>query len=414
MAKVLTGLTALLACLLLFPAASGRAATHPVHAIGSAGALLRKLFNPDPGGYNYLSDQFGWSVALSGTTAVIGARDVYSNSGAGAAYIYVKGATSWPRHPTVTLADPAGTAGDEFGTSVAIDGDTIVVGAPGAASGTGAAYVYVKGAAGWPTTPTATLPGPGGAARGGFGQSVAVSGGTVVVGAAAVEAPLGSAAYIYVKGVSGWPATPSTTLADPGAAAQDQFGWSVAVSGTTAIVGAPGAASFAGAAYVYVKGASGWPGTPATTLPAPRAGAQDSFGFAVAVSGTTAIVGAPARNPGFAYVYTERHGGWPSAPAVTLNDNVSGAGAFGHGVAVSGDTAIVGAPDTYGPTASGGAFFYVKGSAGWPATPTASVALPQSAGLPDFGWSAAVSGATALVGIMGANNGGGMTDIYQA
>ena len=106
MAKVLTGLTALLACLLLFPAASGRAATHPVHAIGSAGALLRKLFNPDPGGYNYLSDQFGWSVALSGTTAVIGARDVYSNSGAGAAYIYVKGATSWPRHATVTLADP--------------------------------------------------------------------------------------------------------------------------------------------------------------------------------------------------------------------------------------------------------------------------------------------------------------------
>src|SRR5262249_62104472 len=106
---------------------------------------------------------------------------------------------------------------------------------------------------------------------------------------------LGSAAYIYVKRAAGWPTTPYRTLADPGAAAQDQFGWSVAVSGTTAIVGAPGAASYAGAAYVYVKGASGWPATPGTTLPAPRAGAQDSFGFAVAGSGAAALVRPPAR-----------------------------------------------------------------------------------------------------------------------
>ena len=69
----------------------------------------------------------------------------------------MKGASGWPKKPTITLADPAATANDSFGYSVAVSGETVVVGAIGTKSNAGAAYIYVEGTSGWPTTPTTTL-----------------------------------------------------------------------------------------------------------------------------------------------------------------------------------------------------------------------------------------------------------------
>ena len=108
---------------------------------------------------------------MAGTTAVVGADDTGANSSAGAAYIYEKGASGWPTTPTVTLTDPAATAGDEFGFSVAVavTGTTVIVGAPLTSSSEGAAYIYVKGASGWPTTPTVTLTDPAATADDNFG-----------------------------------------------------------------------------------------------------------------------------------------------------------------------------------------------------------------------------------------------------
>ena len=90
---------------------------------------------------------------------------------------------------------------------------------------------------------------------------MAVGNGTVVVGDPVASLEMG-AAYVYVRTASGWPTTPTATLADPAAASDDNFGVSVAVSKGIAVVGCPGTSSAAGATYIYVKSASAWPTTP--------------------------------------------------------------------------------------------------------------------------------------------------------
>jgi hypothetical protein len=208
-----------------------------------------------------------------------------------------------------TLSDPAATAGDQFGNPVAVSGETAVIGAHGTSGYGGATYIYVKGASGWPTKPTATLSDPAATADDLFGE-VAVSGKTAAVGAYGANSDAG-AAYIYVKGASGWPTKPTAKLSDPAATVDDEFGSSVAVSGKTAVVGAPrttseaGADSEAGAAYIYVKGYSSWAKKPTATLEDPAATAYDYFASSVAVSGKTGVIGAGDTNSdaGAAYIY---------------------------------------------------------------------------------------------------------------
>jgi hypothetical protein len=287
-----------------------------------------------------------------GSMLIVGADGTHSS--AGAAYLYVKGSSGWPTTPTATLVDPAATPGDEFGYSVAVSRTTAVVGAYDTHSNAGAAYIYVKGATGWPTTPTATLAAP---AATSFGFSVAISGGTAVVGAVDTHSSAG-AAYIYVKGSSGWPTTPTGTLADPAAASGDRFSDSVAVSGGTAVVGAAGTNSSGGAAYIYVKGSSGWPTTPTATLADPAAASGDRFG-SVAISGGTAVVGAIGTNSfaGAAYLYVKGSSGWATTPTATLADPAAGTNdAFGYSVASSGGTAVVGAVGTH--SSAGAAYIF--------------------------------------------------------
>jgi len=100
----------------------------------------------------------------------------------------VKGAAGWPTTPTATLRDPAASASDGFGGSAAVSGTTMVIGGIGTNADAGAAYVYVKGAAGWPTTPTVTLQDPGANANDIFSDSVSVSEGQMVIGAGAPTA----------------------------------------------------------------------------------------------------------------------------------------------------------------------------------------------------------------------------------
>jgi hypothetical protein len=169
-------------------------------------------------------------------------------------YVYTKGAAGWSTTPTVTLQDPAATPNDQFGTSVAVSGKTVVVGAYNFNSAAGVTYVYTKGAAGWPTTPTVTLQDPAATGRDYFGNSVAVSGTTIVVGAYGTTP--GGAAYIYAKDVTGWPTTPTVTLLAaaymaPGTPAGGAFGLAAAVSGTTAIISALGYNPGLGTAYIY-------------------------------------------------------------------------------------------------------------------------------------------------------------------
>jgi hypothetical protein len=225
-------------------------------------------------------DEFGYSVAVSRTTAVIGAPG--TNRSAGAAYIYVKGGAGWPTSPTATLQDPAATAHDSFGNSIAVWDDTVIVGAPVTRRYVGAAYIFVLGAGGWPTTPTVTLQDPAATAGDRFGCSVAVSVNTAVVGAIGSKemgiGPSSGAAWTYPKGAAGWPTRPTANLYPVSQSGAD-FGYSLAMSATTVMVGEPG--TLLPAVWIYSKGGSGWHTSPNSVV----------LGRSVAMSGSTAIVG---------------------------------------------------------------------------------------------------------------------------
>ncbi len=253
-----------------------------------------------------VGDQFGGSVAMSGTQVVIGAP--YDDTGAidaGSAYVYVL-SSSTPTVPVTTLNNPAPTLAPNFGASVAISSTRIVVGAP--ANGTGAsgrAYVYNLGS----PTPVATLNGSG--QGDGFGATVAISGTRVVIGASddSTGATAAGSAYVYDLS-SGTPTTPIVTLHNPNPAAYGHFGRSVAISSTRVVIGASGdntGAFHAGSAYVYDV-SSGTPTAPVITLHNPTPATYDNFGTSVAISGTQVVVGARGDDTvmldkGFAYVF---------------------------------------------------------------------------------------------------------------
>ena len=187
-------------------------------------------------------DYFGYAVALSGSTALVGAPG--KSTSTGAAYVYAGSGSSWPQQAELTASDPATTA--YFGWSVALSGSTAVVGAPGNYNYMGTAYVFTGSGGSWPQQ--AELAGNNGAAGDKFGLSVAIAGPTAVVGAPLSTGGAG-AAYVYTGSGSTWPQQAELTAAD--AATGDHFGASVAISGSTAVAGANGKNTATGAAYVF-------------------------------------------------------------------------------------------------------------------------------------------------------------------
>ena len=204
-----------------------------------------------------LQQAFGKSVAVSGTRVVVGADwDAPGATYAGSAYVYDLSSAT-PTVPVATLNNPRPAARVEFGFSVAISGTRVVVGAKGdntGASEAGSAYVYDLGSA-TPTVPVATLNNPGPAAGDQFGSSVAISGTRVVVGASEDDTGVRQAGSAYVYDLtSATPTVPVATHNNPGPAVNDNFGTSVAIDGTTIAIGAPLddlTVADKGAAYIY-------------------------------------------------------------------------------------------------------------------------------------------------------------------
>ncbi len=164
-------------------------------------------------------DEFGWSVAVSGGTAIVGAygHTVGSNADQGAAYVFVQSGTTWTQQAELTASD--GAAGDSFGYSVAVSGGTAVVGAPTHLIGDnvdqGAAYVFVQSGTTW--TQQQELTASDGAGGDEFGSSVAVSGGTAVVGAYAHTVGSNAdqgAAYVFVQSGTTWTQQQELTASD--------------------------------------------------------------------------------------------------------------------------------------------------------------------------------------------------------
>ena len=355
-------------------------------------------------------DEFGWRVAVSGDTAVVGARrEAAGGSDAGAAYVFQRdegGTDNWGEVKKLTASDAQ--AGDNFGESVAFSGDTAIVGAAledAGGSQAGAAYVFQRDQGGTDNWGEVKKLLASDAQTGDqFGISVAVSGTSAVVGAEFAGGV--GAAYVFDRdqgGANNWGEVKKLTASD--AFPLDSFGISVAVSGTSAVVGAnfeDAGGNQAGAAYVFERdqgGTDNW--GEVKKLLASDAQTGDQFGISVAVSGTSAVVGADsAGGVGAAYVFDRDQGGtdnWGEVKKLTASD-AQAEDRFGESVAVSGDTAVVGAAHE-GANGSGSAYVFQRDQGGannWGevAKLTASDAQPADF----FGWSVAVSGDTVVGG----------------
>ena len=348
--------------------------------------LLQILSNPIP----QTADRFGYAVAVSGDLVVVGANgDDTGATDAGAAYVFDAATGSLLR----TLNNPTPAETDSFGISVAMSGNLVVVGAnwdDTGATNAGAAYVFdaMTGSL------LRTLNNPTPAASDNFGRSVAVSGGLVVVGAYLDDTGAANAGAAYVFDA----ATGSLlrTLNNPTPAEMDSFGYSVALSGNTAVVGADWddtGATDAGAAYVF----DAVTGSLLRTLNNPTPAALDKFGYSVAISGNTAVVGAHwddtgATDAGAAYVFDAATG---SLLRTLNNPTPAASDKFGWSVAASGSTVVVGANlDDTGATDAGAAYVFDAATGDL----LQAINNPTIVSLDYFGTSVAVSGNTVVVG----------------
>ena len=321
-------------------------------------------------------DDFGRAVAISGDTVVVGA---FGNDDdgirSGSAYVFKPDGSGGYTQTKLTAsdADPF----DEFGRAVAISGDTIVVGAEEdndsapLRADSGSAYVFKPDGVGGYTDTKLTA--SDALAFDAFGHSVAVSGDIVVVGAWLDDAPTTNSGSAYVFKPDGVGGYTETKLTASDAAAGDTFGTSVAISGDIVVVGARGnddAGPTSGSAYVFVHdGAGGYTETKLTASDAEGGGSGDDFGISVAVSGTTVVVGAYGNNDdgfrsGSAYVFKPDGAGGYVETKLTASDGAA-EDDFGISVAVSGEVVLVGASgNDDGGSNAGSAYLFMPDGAG--------------------------------------------------
>jgi hypothetical protein len=301
---------------------------------------------------------FGSSVAISGNTMVICA-DTTATSAAPVAYVYSDSGSNWILNTPLTVPS---TTSNDFPLSAAIDGDTIVIGAPGANNNQGAAYVFIESGSVWPQTPSATLTESNPAAGDHFGDSVSISGNTIVVGAenapstGALGAPGPGAAYVFTQSGSVWSQTPSATLIESNGAAEDGFGDTVAISGNTLVVGASGVNGGEGAAYVFAESGGAWNADPNAELTPSDPVSLGGFGSSVAIDNNAVVVGAGGvalqNGWGVGYVFTQSGSSWTQAAKLTPPFEVPPpAGVLpayvaGPAVAIDNDTIVFGVPNT--------------------------------------------------------------------
>jgi hypothetical protein len=352
-------------------------------------------------------------VSLSGDTLAVGApyesgtssgvggdESLQGATRSGATYVFVRSGTAWSQQAYIKASDTGVAtdqhAGDRFGWSVALSGDTLAVGAPFEGSDaagidgaqdnnysplSGAVYVFERSGAAWSQAAFVKAPtnGPGDQ----FGYTVALDGDRLAVAApfedsaattvggsqADDSAPNSGAVYVYERSGGVW-TNPPTYLKAEDTHGNDQFGWSLALGGDTLAVGAPfvdseDAASDdpytsydSGTVYVFVADGGTW--SQQAGLKAPVVTPGDHLGWAVALSGDTLLVGAPfedgsatgllgdpadtgARDSGAAYLFTRAAGIWSQRAYLKPSDTFRFAW-FGYGVGLSNGNIAVASP----------------------------------------------------------------------
>ncbi|WP_264486864.1 hypothetical protein [Luteolibacter arcticus] len=427
-------------------------ARYPVTIDPVAQQAYLKASNTNPG------DFFGWDVDISGDTVVIGAFDEDSNATgvngdqannasnrAGAAYLFVRNGTQWTQQAYLKASNTS--AMEQFGAAVAISGDTVVVGASGddssatgvngdetntGSSNSGAAYVFTRSNGEW--TQQAYLKASNTGAGDSFGYDVAIFGDTIVVGAIQEDsmttgvngnqadnfAAGAGAAYVFTRSGTTW--SQQAYLKASNAGADDIFGWSVAVSDNTIVVGAINEDSNAGgvngaqtngtggtdsgAAYVFVRNGTDW--SQQAYLKGPASATRWKLGWSVAVSGDTVVAGAINDWTGAVAVFSRSGTTWTSQGFLNPS-NLETVDYFGYSVAVSGDTIVAGAryedsistsinghqANNNSPN-SGAAYIFTRSGTTW--TQQSYLKASNTGAGDEFGARVAFSGSTIVVG----------------
>ncbi|MFK7844495.1 MAG: FG-GAP repeat protein [Rhodothermales bacterium] len=317
------------------------------------------------------SDQFGRAVSISGNTLIIGANfhdDIAED--AGAAFVYEKEGADWNLSDTIVLTE--GSDSDGFGFSVAVDGDFAIIGALGddeKGINAGAAYIFFRDGAAWSLQSKLTA--NDGTANDAFGFSVAISGDLALVGARGADEQGNSsgAAYLFVRSNTGW--VQLNKLMPINGTGGDFFGTSVALNQNYAVIGALLANGFddnSGAAYVFENRGAIW--LEAGTLIADDGRSLDQFGVSVALSGDLIVVGArsnddKALEAGAAYVFRKQDDGFAQVDKLLAIDGV-GNDAFGQSVSLGDSYIVVGAPgDDDAGSSAGAAYLYEEKNGAW-------------------------------------------------
>jgi hypothetical protein len=422
-------------------------------------------------------DVFGLSIAVSGDTLVVGAIGEDSNAtgingdqgnnsalDSGAVYVFTFSGTAWNQQAYIKASNTGG--GDVFGSSVAISGDTLVVGAIGEdsnatgingdqdnflANDSGAVYVFIRSGTVWRQQAYIKASNTDGGDE--FGQSVAISGNTLVVGAhledsnatgingdqdnfSAIDS---GAVYAFIRSGTEWSQQAYLKASNTGGG--DAFGRSVVISGDTLVVGAIGEDSNAtgingdqgnnsaldsGAVYVFTLSGTVW--NQQAYLKASNTGGGDEFGRSVAISDDTLGVGAPledsnatgingdqdnflANDSGAVYVFIRNGTVWGQQAYIKAS-NTGGGDEFGHSVAISGSTLMVGAigedsnatgingdQSDNSALESGAVYAFSRSSTVW--SQPAYIKASNTGGGDAFGLSVAISGDTLVVGAIG-------------
>jgi hypothetical protein len=419
-------------------------------------------------------DAFGFSVAIAGDTLVVGAPGEASNAtgvdgdqsdnsvdDSGAAYVFIRNGSTWNQQAYLKASNP--DAEDFFGFSVAIAGDTVVVSASeessiatgvdgdqsdNSADSAGAAYVFTRSGSTW--SQQAYLKASNTEELDFFGESVAITGDTVVVSASnessnatGVDGDQGDnsansagAAYVFTRSGSTW--SQQAYLKASNTDAQDLFGFSIAIASNTVVVGASDESSNAtgvngnqsdnsadnsGATYIFTRSGGIW--SQQAYLKASNPDAGDFFGFSVAIAENTVVISASnessnttgvdgdqsdnsVSSAGAVYVFTRSGGTW-SQQAYLKASNPDARDFFGFSVAIAGNTAVIGASDESSSAAgvngnqsnnsarsAGAAYVFVRSGSTWSQQAYLKASTPDAGDF--FGFSVAIAGDTLVVG----------------
>lgn len=381
---------------------SSEGSAYVYRRVGTEWQLVQKLVAEEGVGL----DRFGWSVAISGNSIVVGAieHDTEPYQDEGAAFVFVEQDGVWRQQQRLVKSDPV--ADERFGWAVAIDGDTIVVGTPiSTVNGVsqGSALVFERAGATWtqramldPVEPEANM---------GFGFSVAVSGPSIVVGAyldsinGVIEQ---GSVTVYQKAGDTWAV--QQTLIAPDGAQNDRFGRSVALSGDLVAIGASTDTineqrPYQGSAYLFGRIGQGW--SMRQKLIAPDGAIYDNFGHSVAIGGQRVVVGSPSEigsAPGAAYVFAPVGASWFLESRLQRSSNQPDE-QFGFSVAATDGWVLSGTPlqrSVRSPGMQGFAHSFSRQGSQWVQRPVLGGGLGSSHSL--FGSSVALSADAAAVG----------------